>query len=151
MEMKVILVEDVKKLGKKGDVVNASDGYARNYLFPRKLAIEATPQNLQKLKAVKAQEDKQREAEKKQAQKDAELLAKSPIEVYAKAGDKGRLFGSITNMEIASAIKKQTGLEVDKRKIDISEPIKNLGTHSIKIKLHPQVHSEFNIIVKATE
>jgi large subunit ribosomal protein L9 len=149
--MKVILIEDVKKLGKKGDIVNAKDGYARNYLFPRKLAIEANPKNLEMLKASKAQEEKQKEKEIKQAQEDAKLLTKEPIVITAKAGDKGRLFGSITSMEIASAIEEQTGLKIDKRKIELSEPIKNLGTHSVKVKLHSQVHTEFNIIVKSAE
>ena len=149
--MKVILTQDVKKLGNKGDVVDTSDGYARNYLLPRKLAIEATPQSLQNLQAVKDKQNKQKELEKEKAKADGDKLAKSSLVITAKAGEKGRLFGAITSMEIASVIEGEVGVKVDKRKIELSEPIKNLGEHKIKIKLHPEVHREINITIKAAE
>ena len=149
--MKVILIEDVKKLGNKGDVVNASDGYARNYLFPKKLAIEATSQNLQNLESVKDKQNKQKELEKAKAKADGDKLAENLFTITAKAGEKGRLFGAITSMEIASVIEEQVGLKIDKRKIELSEPLKNLGEHKIKIKLHPEIHREINIMIKAAE
>ena len=148
--MKVILVQDVKKLGNKGDIVNASDGYARNYLFPKKLAIEATPQNLQSLEAVKEKQNKQKELEKANAKADGDKLVENPLTITAKAG-KGKLFGAITTMEIASVIEEQVGIKVDKRKIELTEPIKNLGEHKVKVKLHPEVHREINITIKAAE
>ena len=148
--VKVILVQDVKKLGNKGDVVNASDGYVRNYLFPRKLAIEATSQNLQNLEAVKEKHNKQKELEKANAKADGDKLAESPLTITAKAG-KGKLFGAITTMEIASVIEEQIGIKIDKRKIELAEPIKNLGEHKVKVKLHPEVHREINIMIKAAE
>jgi len=149
--MKVILIEDVKKLGNKGDVVNASDGYARNYLFPKKLAIEATSQNLQNLENIKDKQNKQKELEKARAKADGDKLAESLLVLTAKAGEKGRLFGAITNMEIASVIEEQVGLKIDKRKIELLEPLKNLGEHKIKVKLHPEIHREINITIKAAE
>ena len=149
--MKVILIQDVKTLGNKGDIVNTSDGYARNYLFPKKLAIEATPQNLQNLEAVKEKQNKQKELEKAKAKADGDkLVEKQPLTITAKAG-KGKLFGAITTMEIASVIEEQIGIKIDKRKIELAEPIKNLGEHKVKVKLHPEVHREINIMIKAAE
>ncbi len=147
--MKVILLQDVKKIGNKGDVINVADGYGRNYLLPRKLAMEATGKNLQTLKVQKNKQEAEKEREISKAKKIAEELAKKPILIKTKAGEKGRLFGSVTSMEIASALEAQTKLKIDKRKIDLPEPIKTLGKHTVKIKLHPKVHSEFNIIVEA--
>lgn len=149
--MKVILIEDVKKLGKKGDVINAADGYARNYLFPRKLAIEATPQNMKNLQAIKNKQAEQEEKIKLQAIAEGDKLTQKPILITAKSGETGRLFGSITSMEIASAIKEQIGLKVDRRKIDLPEPIKSLGEYQIKVKLHPEVQREINIKVTTGE
>lgn len=149
--MKVILIQDVKNLGNKGDVVNASDGYARNYLFPKKLAIEATQQNLKNLEIMKEKENKQKELEKQKAKAHGDKLDKKPLTIFAKAGEKGRLFGSITSMEIASAIEEQVGIKIDKRKIELPEPIKNLGEYKVKVKLHPEVHRGISIIVKAAE
>ena len=147
--MKVILLQDVKKIGNKGDVINVADGYARNYLFPRKLAVEATDKNLQNLDAQKKKEDAKKEQEIGRAKKVAEELAKEPVIIKTKAGETGRLFGAVTAMEIASAVEAQIGLKIDKRKIELPEPIKNLGEHTVKVKVHPNVHSEFNIIVEA--
>ena len=148
--MKVILIQDVKKLGNKGDIVNASDGYARNFLFPKKLAIEATPQNLQNLQTVKEKQNKQKELEKANAKVDGDKLAESQLTIAAKAG-KGKLFGAITTMEIAAVIEEQVGIKIDKRKIELAEPIKSLGEHKVKVKLHPEVHREINIMIKAAE
>ncbi|MEW6623470.1 MAG: 50S ribosomal protein L9 [Bacillota bacterium] len=147
--MKVILIEDVKKVGNKGDVLNVADGYARNYLFPRQLAVEANPKNLQALKNQRLKEEKKKELEKERARKTAEILAQKRVIITAKAGENGRLFGSVTNMEIVSALEKQLGIKIDKRKIEMHESIKSLGSHPIKAKLHPQVQAEFNIIVQA--
>ncbi|KUO52939.1 MAG: 50S ribosomal protein L9 [Desulfitibacter sp. BRH_c19] len=149
--MKVILIQDVKKLGNKGDIVNAADGFAQNFLFPKKLAIEATPQNIKNLETMKLKQQKEKELEKEKAKAVGDDLSKTPLVITAKAGEKGRLFGSITSMEIASVIKEQLGKKIDKRKIDLPEPIKNLGDYQVKIKLHPEVHREINITVKAAE
>jgi len=148
--MKVILIQDVKKFGNKGDVINVSDGYARNYLLPRKLAIEATSQNLQNLEAAKEKQNKEKELEKVKAKADGDKIAEKTLIITAKAG-KGKLFGAITTMEIASVIEEQAGIKVDKRKIELAEPIKNLGEHKVKIKLHPEVHREIDITIKAAE
>lgn len=149
--MKVILIQDVKSLGNKGDVVNAADGFAINFLFPKKLAIEATSQNIQNLETMKLRQKKEKELEKAKAKTIGDQLSKDHLVITAKAGEKGRLFGSITSMEIASVIKEQRGINIDKRKIDLSEPIKTLGNYQVKIKLHPEVHREINITVKAAE
>jgi len=148
--MKVILIQDVKKVGNKGDVVNASDGYARNFLLPKKLAVEATPQNLQNLEATKEKQNKQKELEKANAKADGDKLAERQLTITAKAG-KGKLFGAITTMEIASVIEEQIGIKIDKRKIELAEPIKSLGEHKMKVKLHPEVHREISIMIKAAE
>lgn len=145
--MKVILQQDVKTLGKKGDLVEVSEGHARNFLFPRKLAVEATTGNVKTLEARKQKEAEKKEEEKKQAQALGEKLSKLEVKIQAKTGENGRLFGSITSKDIADAIKTASGLEIDKRKIDLEDPIKNLGTYPLKVKLHRDVTTEVRVSI----
>ena len=137
--MKVILLEDVKALGKKGQVVNVSDGYARNLLLPKKLGVEATGKNMNDLKLQKAHEDKVAFAEE---------LKDKQVTVGIKVGEGGRTFGSISAKEIAEAAKAQLGYELDKKKLQLSAPIKELGTTMVPIKLHPKVTGELKVVVK---
>lgn len=146
--MKVILIEDVKSLGKKGEMVNVSDGYARNALFPKKLALEATAKNINDLKLQKAHEEKKAKEALADAKAFAAELAEKEIQVSIKVGEGGKTFGSISSKEIAEAAKAQLGYDLDKKKIQISAPIKALGTTSVGIKLHPKVTAELKVIVK---
>ncbi|NLM14180.1 MAG: 50S ribosomal protein L9 [Epulopiscium sp.] len=147
--MKVILTQDVKKHGKKGDIINVSDGYARNYLIPQGLAIEATKASLNDLNLKKKAEDKRKQEELDAAQKMKEELKDKIVTISVKAGEGGRLFGSVTAKEIAAAAKKQFNFNLDKKKIQLDEPIRSLGNHMVPIKLHPQVTAE--LTVKVTE
>lgn len=146
--MKVILIEDVKTLGKKGDIVNVSDGYARNALFPKKLGLEATPKNINDLKLQKAHEEKVAKNALEDAKAFAAEIATKEIQVSIKVGEGGKTFGSISSKEIVEAAKAQLGYELDKKKIQLSTPIKALGTTSVSIKLHPKVTAELKVIVK---
>ena len=136
--MKVILLQDVKKLGKKGDVVSTSDGYARNFLFPRNLAQEATDSNLHVLNAKKDVERRKKTAEIEAAQKLADDLRDKVVKIDAKAGDSGKLFGAITSKDIADKINDQFNVKVDKKKI-VMDTIKIAGTYNIEVKLYPEV------------
>ncbi|HHW68255.1 MAG: large subunit ribosomal protein [Epulopiscium sp.] len=147
--MKVILTQDVKKHGKKGDVINVSDGYARNYLIPQGLAVEATKTSLNDLNLKKKAEDKKKQEELAAAQQLKEELKDKIVTVSVKAGEGGRLFGSVTAKEIVEAAKKQFNLSLDKKKIQLDEPIRSLGNHMVPVKLHPQVTAE--LTVKVTE
>lgn len=144
--MKVILLKDVKSLGKKGDVIEASDGYARNYLLPRKLAEQATDNNLHILNAKKTIERKAKLAEVEAAQKLAEELKDKVVKVEGKAGDGGRLFGAITNKDVAGLIEKQYKVKIDKKKI-VMETIKILGTYTIEIKIYPEITTKMKVMV----
>lgn len=146
--MKVILLEDVKALGKKGQVVNVSDGYARNLLLPKKLGVEATGKNMNDLKLQKAHEDKVAQENLDAAKAFAEELKDKQVTVGIKVGEGGRTFGSISAKEIAEAAKAQLGYELDKKKLQLSAPIKELGTTMVPIKLHPKVTGELKIVVK---
>lgn len=146
--MKVILLEDVKALGKKGQVVNVSDGYARNLLLPKKLAVEATGKNMNDLKLQKAHEDKVAQENLDAAKAFAEELKDKQVTVGIKVGEGGRTFGSISAKEIAEAAKAQLGYELDKKKLQLSAPIKELGTTMVPIKLHPKVTGELKVVVK---
>lgn len=146
--MKVILLEDVKTLGKKGDTVNVSDGYARNMLFPKKLGVEATPKNLNDLKLQKANQEKVAREQLAAAQEFAKVLAASEVTVSIKVGEGGKTFGSISAKEIAEAAKAQHDLDIDKKKIQLASPIKALGTTSVPVKLHPKVTVELKVTVK---
>jgi len=149
--MKVILLEDVKGTGKKGQVVNASDGHARNFLFPRKLAIEATAANLTSLETQQKKVEHKVATEVKTAQELAEKLQAKPIQIAAKVGDKGRMFGSISNKEVAEAIQSQLGVSVDKKKIVLADPLKAVGTYTVTAKLHPQVSTKINVEIVPAE
>ena len=147
--MKVILKEDVKSLGKKGEVVNVSDGYARNFIFKKNLGLEANGKNLNDLKLQKAHEDKVAAEQLAAAKVLAEELKDKSVELKMKVGEGGRTFGAISTKEIAAAAKEQLGYELDKKKISVDEPIKSLGVHNVKIKLHPKVTADLK--VKVTE
>lgn len=146
--MKVILLEDVKALGKKGQVVNVSDGYARNLLLPKKLGVEATGKNMNDLKLQKAHEDKVAQENLDAAKAFTEELKDKQVTVGIKVGEGGRTFGSISAKEIAEAAKAQLGYELDKKKLQLSAPIKELGTTMVPIKLHPKVTGELKVVVK---
>ena len=146
--MKVILLEDVKALGKKGQVVNVSDGYARNLLLHKKLGVEATGKNMNDLKLQKAHEDKVAQENLDAAKAFAEELKDKQVTVGIKVGEGGRTFGSISAKEIAEAAKAQLGYELDKKKLQLSAPIKELGTTMVPIKLHPKVTGELKVVVK---
>ncbi|MCL2379083.1 MAG: 50S ribosomal protein L9 [Defluviitaleaceae bacterium] len=149
--MKVILLEDVKGTGKKGQVVNASDGHARNFLFPRKLAIEASDANLASLNAQHKKAEHKVAQEVKSAQEIADKLQAKPVIISAKVGDTGRMFGSISNKEIAEAIQSQLGVTVDKKKINLTEPVKSVGKYTATAKLHTQVSATVNFEVAPAE
>ena len=142
------LLEDVKALGKKGQVVNVSDGYARNLLLPKKLGVEATGKNMNDLKLQKAHEDKVAQENLDAAKAFAEELKDKQVTVGIKVGEGGRTFGSISAKEIAEAAKAQLGYELDKKKLQLSAPIKELGTTMVPIKLHPKVTGELKVVVK---
>lgn len=144
--MKVILLQDVKKLGKKGDVIEASDGYARNYLFPRKLAQEGTANELHVLNAKKENERRKKLAELEAAQKLASELKGKEVTINAKAGDGGRLFGAITNKDIAEAINAKYNLSVDKKKV-VVDNIKVAGGYDVEVKLYPEVSTKMKVII----
>lgn len=145
--MEVVLLEDVKALGKKGQIVKVNDGYARNFILPKKLGIEATSKNLNDLKLQKANADKIA-AEQLQAAKDlaAELESKS-ITLSIKAGEGGKAFGSVSSKEIAKAIQDQLGMEIDKKKLVLPEPLKTFGTHEVPVKLHRDVTGKLAVKV----
>ena len=146
--MKVILVEDVKSLGKKGEIVNVSDGYARNMLFPKKLGLEATPKNINDLKLQKAHEEKVAKEQLEEAKAFKAELETKEITVTLKVGEGGRTFGSVSTKELSEAVKEQLGYDIDKKKMQLSNPIKELGTTMVPIKLHPKVVGELKVIVK---
>jgi len=147
--MKVILQADVKGTGKKGQVFEVADGYARNFLFPKKLAIEATTGNIQEITHKKELEDRQKGKEKEAAVELAGKLNALLIEVKTKTGEGGRLFGSVTSKEIADALKKQHGVEVDKRKLELKEPIKALGNYEVLVKIRSDVIATLKVHVFA--
>ena len=145
--MEVVLLEDVKALGKKGQIVKVNDGYARNFILPKKLGIEATSKNLNDLKLQKANADKIA-AEQLQAAKDlAADLAEKSITLSIKAGEGGKAFGSVSSKEITKAIQDQLGMEIDKKKLVLPEPLKTFGTHEVPVKLHKDVTGKLAVKV----
>jgi large subunit ribosomal protein L9 len=144
--MKVILLKDVKSIGKKGDIVNASDGYARNYLFPRGLAQEATDVNLHVLNNKKEAERRQKLAEIEAAQKLAESLKGKEITLTVKSGENGRLFGSITGKDIADELNKKYKVNVDKKKV-VVDTIRQLGAYDVEIKLYPEISTKIKVVI----
>ena len=145
--MKVILLEDVKTLGKKGDIVDISDGYARNFVLPKKLGVEANAKNKNDLKLQKANADKVAQEQLEAAQELAKTLETKEVTLTIKSGEGGRTFGSISSKEIAQAAKEQCGLELDKKKIQLPEAIKALGAYEVGIKLHPKVTGKLRVKV----
>ena len=146
--MKVILLKDVKSQGKAGDIIEVSDGYARNFLFPKKLGVEANAANLNEVKLKKANEEKRAAEDLAKAKETAEELKNVTVTVKIKAGADGKAFGSVSSKEIAEAVKEQAGMEIDKKKIVLKEPIKALGNYAIPVKLHSQVTGEFTLKVE---
>ena len=145
--MKVILLEDIKGVGKKDSIVNASDGYVRNYLFPKKLAIEANKINMAKLNAKNNSKQYKKDQEKKAAEEIAKKLEKILVKIEVKAGTNGKIFGGVAAKEIADILKKDYNITVDKKKIDLKETIKKLGVHVVEIKLFEGVIGKVKIDV----
>lgn len=147
--MKVILIQEVKNLGEKGAVVQVAEGYARNFLFPRSMAIAATKVNMAQLAHESAIEQSKKEKELARAKGTAQKIQEGSVTIAAKSGEGGRLFGSVTNKEIAEEIAREFGVEVDKRKVELSEPIKSLGSYEAVLKLHPQVQVKIKVQVNS--
>ena len=145
--MKVILLEDVKGSGKKGDVIEVSAGHARNFLIPRKMAVEANPKAMQELKQQEAKRERQREKEQAAAKEIAGKLESALVKIPAKAGETGRLFGAVTGKEIVEALQEQHGIVVEKNKIVQPEPIKAFGTYEVKVKLGSEITGTIHLVV----
>lgn len=146
--MKVILLQDVKALGKKGQTVEVSDGYARNFILPKKLGIEANAKNINDLKLQKAHEEKVAKEQLEEAKELAAKIEGLEVELSIKSGKDGRTFGSVSTKEIAQAFKEQHGIEIDKKKISLDEPIRTVGTSIVSIKLHREVTAKLNVRVR---
>ncbi len=145
--MKVILTTDVKKVGKRGDVLEFSDGYARNCIINKKLGVEATPANLNNLKLKKANEDKIAEQKLQDAKSFAEEMKEKTVTLSIKCGKDGKTFGSISTKEISDELKKQLGYDIDKKKIVLDAPIKSAGSFEISVKIHPNVTGTFHLLI----
>lgn len=146
--MKIILLQDDKNLGKKGDIIEANDGYARNYILPKKIGVEANNKNLNDLKLQKANDAKIAKEQLEKAQELAALLETKEVLVKMKAGECGRTFGSVSSKEIALELKEQTGILVDKKKIQLPEAIKSFGVYNVSVKLHPGVTGTLKVKVQ---
>jgi large subunit ribosomal protein L9 len=147
--MEVVLLEDVKSLGKKGQIVKVNEGYARNFILPRKLGVEANPKNLNDLKLKKANEEKVAAQQLAAAKELGAKLESASVTLSIKAGENGKAFGSVSGKEIAKAIEEQLGLEIDKKKLVLSDPLKTFGTHDVPVKLHREVTAK--LVVKVVE
>ena len=145
--MKIILIEDVKALGKKGEIVNVNDGYARNFILPKKLGLEATGKNLNDLKLQKANEEKVAQEIWDEAKELGKKLEAGKVELAIKIGEGGRAFGSVSSKEISVAVKEQMGYDIDKKKNQLKDAIKALGTHMVPVKLHAKVTAELKVVV----
>ena len=145
--MKVILLEDVKSLGKKGEIVNVNDGYARNFILPKKLGLEANNKNLNDQKLQKSNEAKIAKEQLEAAQELGKNIEAGSVKLAIKTGEGGKTFGSVSSKEIAAAVKEQMGYEIDKKKIQLKEAIKTLGTHEVPVKLHAKVTAKLKVIV----
>lgn len=143
--MKLILLQDVKSVGKKGDLINASEGYAKNFLLPKKLAVEATKSNLNDYELKQKADAKRKQEELEKAREIAKALEDKVVTVKVKTGGNGKLFGSVTNKEVAEAIVEQTKLDIDKKKVSIGDPIKMVGERTAVVKLHPKVTAKVKI------
>ena len=147
--MKVILLDNIKGVGKKDEVINASDGYARNFLFPKKLAVEANSENMSKLNNKKEANNYRKDLEKQAAEETAKKLKGILLKINVKAGENGKIFGGVTAKEIADTLKAQANIEVDKKKIELKEQIKTLGTFSVNVKLYEGVTGVLKVDVLA--
>lgn len=147
--MKIILLQDEKKLGKKGDIIEASEGYARNYILPKKIGVEATARNMNDLKLQKANQEKIAQEQLDAAKALAADLESKIVVVKIKAGEGGKTFGSVSSKEIAAALKEQHQIEIDKKKLQLAEALKNFGSYEVTVKLHPQVTGK--VTVKVSE
>ena len=147
--MEIVLLEDVKSLGKKGEIVKGNEGNARNFILPKKLGVEATPKNLNDLKLKKANQEKIAAQQLAEAKELGEKLEKASITLSIKAGDNGKAFGSVSGKEISKAIQDQLNLDIDKKKLVLPEPLKTFGTHEVPVKLHRDVTAKLS--VKVTE
>ncbi len=145
--MEVILLEDIKSLGKKGDVVKVSDGYASNFILPKKKGVEATKANLANLNNQKKRDAREAQELLESMQEYAKEVEKATVRLTMKAGEGGRVFGSVSSKEIATEAKKQFGLDIDKKKIQLPEPIRTFGTTEVPVKLHPQVTATLKVSV----
>lgn len=145
--MEVVLLEDVKSLGKKGQIVKVNDGYARNYILPKKLGVEANAKNLNDLKLQQVHANKVAAEQLAAAKEFAAKLEESTVELAVKSGEGGKVFGSVSSKEIVAAAKAQYGMELDKKKVQIQEPIKTLGTHEVLVKLHRDVTAKLKVHV----
>ncbi len=145
--MKVILTEDVKSLGKKGEIVEVSDGYARNFILKKKKGLEANSRNLNDLKLKKANDDRLAQEQYEAAQELGKKIEAGKVLMSIKTGEGGKAFGSIASKEIAAEVKQQLGLDIDKKKIQLKDAIKTLGTHNVPVRLHPKVTAELKVIV----
>lgn len=145
--MKVILLQDVKALGKKGEIVTVNDGYARNFILPKKLGLEASGKNLNDLKLQKANEEKVAQQILDEAKELAKKIEAGKVELAIKIGEGGRAFGSVSSKEIAVAVNDQMGYDIDKKKIQLKDAIKSLGTHTVPVKLHPKVTAQLKVVV----
>lgn len=146
--MEVILLQDVKSLGKKGEVVKVNDGYARNFILPKKLGVEKTDKAMHELKLQKAAEEKRQQEILEEAQALAKNIEAGSITLKIKAGEGGRTFGSVSTKEIAVALKEQLKLEIDKKKLQMADPIRNFGTYHVPVRLHPKVTAEITVKVE---
>lgn len=146
--MDIILIQDVKSLGKKGEIVKVSDGYARNFILPKKLGLEANAKNLNDLKLQKAAQAKLEKEQLEAAQELGKKIDGSNVTIRIKTGENGRVFGSVSVKEIAEVMQEQLGLTIDKKKISLANPIRNEGTFTASVKLHPQVTSELTVKVE---
>ncbi|ADI03082.1 50S ribosomal protein L9 [Syntrophothermus lipocalidus] len=147
--MKVVLLREVKSLGKEGDVKEVSDGYARNYLIPRGLAVEATSVKLKELKEKSERKDRKLEREEEKAKTIKGRIDGQVLSLKVKAGEGGRLFGTVTAKDISDTLQKEFGVTVDKKRIEISEPIKHLGEYRVKIKLFPSISADIIVVLQA--
>lgn len=149
--MKVILKQDIKGVGKKDQVINASDGYARNFLFPKNMAVEANPENMSKLKAKQDSNAFKKSQEKEEAKRIAEKISKLILRIPVKAGEKGKIFGGVSSKEISELLEKEYNIKIDKKKIELKETIKTLGSRNVNIKLYEGVTANLKIDVVIKE
>ena len=145
--MKIILLQDVKALGTKGELVNVNDGYARTFILPKKLGVEANSRNMNDLKLQKAHEEKRAQELYEEARALGAQIAASSVRVSIKTGEGGKIFGSVSSKEISQAASEQLGLDIDKKKMQLPSPLKSLGTHMVPVKLHPKVTVELKVVV----